>query len=433
MWHYVYIQRTKPIEISTTHLDSDPRVVSPGVSKQMMLDWMHINHPKIPIRPRIDPVGLAELVRSVQPEYFPNPATDKLACTTASASSIEASILTDQPTTTTMEIRSSTSTSRYPKLQSLEELQDSKPFQPPTPPFFKLNTVGRQGKRVASSEVKQSPKSSELGSDIRRISSKTSKKKKITHSSQTVTKPTKSTGDSVHPSIQPSSPGHINSNTSLTFEHDEKDLKDLHDSLAMPALPSQGAITKLHVPKRNAMKPSPILDHIEPRIVPQQPAYSESTEIKDLIDFSDTDCMDIGNQVLGKDIPPISPTTVIGKKRSGVDVFKEERGREARICQLEKSIAQILEEVGQLSADVLQAKTQLEVQEHKIQILKTDQECLKKTANITSTLHPQVTHLEIRVDTLRRKVDTDHEEIVTHGHILEKLMASDDEEDESSD
>lgn len=34
--------------------------------------------------------------------------------------------------------------------------------------------------------------------------------------------------------------------------------------------------------------------------------------------------------VLGKEIPPISPNIVNGKKRSGVDVFKEERGREER-------------------------------------------------------------------------------------------------------
>lgn len=75
----------------------------------------------------------------------------------------------------------------------------------------------------------------------------------------------------------------------MTFEEDEKDLKDLHESLAKPALPLQRRIT---VTKRNAKKDLPVPDCIEPRIVSQK----ESAEIKDLIDFLDTDCLDIGNQ-----------------------------------------------------------------------------------------------------------------------------------------
>lgn len=93
--------------------------------------------------------------------------------------------------------------------------------------------------------------------------------------------------------------------------------------------------------------------------------------------------------VLGKDIPPISPTHVNGDKRSGVDVFKEERGREGRgkpfpkevsrvfcskiniwllVCRLEASLAQILDEVGQLGADVFQYKMELAEQGFCIQV-----------------------------------------------------------------
>lgn len=50
-----------------------------------------------------------------------------------------------------------------------------------------------------------------------------------------------------------------------------------------------------------------------------------------------------------------------------------------------------------------------------------------------STLIPKVTHLECRVDTFRRQLDTNHEEVVTHGQILEKLMASDNDDNESCD
>ncbi|EGG05592.1 uncharacterized protein MELLADRAFT_87857 [Melampsora larici-populina 98AG31] len=409
----------------------------PGVSKQMMLDWMHIHHPKTPIRPRIDPVSLAQLVRSVQPNHFPDSASDVPAHATGSTSNIDASISTkDQPAPTTIEINSPTATSQYPKLESLRNIQDLKSFKPPTPPFFKLNTVGRQGKRVASSEVKPSPNGTELStsSDVRGPSSKISKKKKASEVLifQSSLYPTTSTEAAIH-QIHPSSPGHSIPNTALTFADDEKDLKDLHNTLSLPALPLQRTISKLNVPKRNAIKKPPASDHIQHRTVSQKPPDSESTGIEDLIDFSDTHCMDVGNIVLGKDIPSISPTTVNGKKRSGVDVFKEERGREERICRLESSITQILQDVGQLSADVLHAKMQLEDQAQKIQMLETDNQSLKRTAQLTNTLKPKVTQLESQVDTMRRQVDIDHEEIATHSQILEKLMASDDDDDESCD
>lgn len=169
---------------------------APGVSKQMMLDWMHIHHPKTPIRPRIDPVGLAQLVRSVQPDRmsfgskqnlyttqtlenwssfllpdilcnnieFPDAADDAPACPTGGTLSIDAHISTkDEPTATTIKICSSTATSQYSKPDSIQDPQNLKILKPPTPPFFKSNTAGRQGKRAASSEVKQSPNSTELG------------------------------------------------------------------------------------------------------------------------------------------------------------------------------------------------------------------------------------------------------------------------------
>lgn len=45
-------------------LDSD----TPGVDKQAMLDWMHINHPKIPIRTGARRDEIAKKVKKAQPE-----------------------------------------------------------------------------------------------------------------------------------------------------------------------------------------------------------------------------------------------------------------------------------------------------------------------------------------------------------------------------
>lgn len=65
-------------------------------------------------------------------------------------------------------------------------------------------------------------------------------------------------------------------------------------------------------------------------------------------------------------------------------------------------------------------------------MLEAAKDRLEKTANDRSILDPTVTQLESRVNTLRQEVDVDHAEIVTHGHILARLMASDEEEGESS-
>ncbi|EGF97891.1 uncharacterized protein MELLADRAFT_114009 [Melampsora larici-populina 98AG31] len=278
---------------------------------------------------------------------FPDAASDAPACATGSTSSIDAPIVTeDQSTATTTEIRSSTATSRYPQLDSLQDLQNLKTLKPPTPPFFKLNTASRHAKRAASSEVKQSLNSTELGSDVCDISSKISKKKKIAHLSRTVIKPTNSTGAAIQRSTHPSAPGHSISNTTLTFDDNEKDLKDLHNSLATPALPLQNAVTKPNASKRNVIKRPPVSDQTQHQSVSQKPSDSET---------------------------------------------------------------------------------------YKIQMLQKDKDCLKKTAQVTSTLNPKLTHLESRVETLQRRFNIDHEEIVTHGQILEKLMASDDDDDKSCD
>lgn len=63
----------------------------------------------------------------------------------------------------------------------------------------------------------------------------------------------------------------------------------------------------------------------------------------------------------------------------------------------------------------------------------THKDCLKKKSQAMSTLIPKVTHLECRVDTFRRQLDTNHEEVVTHGQILEELMASENDDNESCD
>lgn len=57
---------------------------------------------------------------------------------------------------------------------------------------------------------------------------------------------------------------------------------------------------------------------------------------------------------------------------------------------------------------------------------------LEKKAQVIERLEPIVTHLEAQVDKLRHNLDEIHEDLVTHGEILERLMKGDDDEDDDN-
>lgn len=65
-------------------------------------------------------------------------------------------------------------------------------------------------------------------------------------------------------------------------------------------------------------------------------------------------------------------------------------------------------------------------------MLELANESLEKKILVFGVLDPKLTHLETQVGDLRRQFNIDHDEIVTHGHILEKLMEEDEEEEDSS-
>lgn len=112
----------------------------------------------------------------------------------------------------------------------------------------------------------------------------------INHLSQATKKPTNLHGDDVsHPSTS-----RMNSNVSPSFNDDEKDLKCLQDYHVIPALPSGDLIIKPNKPNRNAIKTKPAIDHYQHRPISPKPEENEKPKLKDLIDFSDTDCMSVG-------------------------------------------------------------------------------------------------------------------------------------------
>ncbi|KAH9808402.1 hypothetical protein DFH28DRAFT_1087879 [Melampsora americana] len=402
---------------------------APGVSKQMMLDWIHINHPKTIIRSRIDPLSLAQLVRSLQPELdFPNSASNTSTHLSAAegASEIDTSGNIANGQIVTSGIGISGATANYPKIRSIQELQDLKPAIPPS--LNPTTGTARQGKRVASSEIKKSPKTTET--EARGTSSKITKKKKINHTSRSVNKFTASLGAiSPQSGNPPTLPAIVASGQSPVFDEDEQDLKNLRDSIRMPVLPLATSITKPDIATNKSTTPQVVSTEMNG---PTRSKKPKDVGPADLIEFSDNELMDAGNLVLGKAIPPILINNMT-KTKSGVDVFLEERGREQRICQLENLLAQVLDGVEQLREENYQFAMKFKDLENVTKSTEAVNNRLDRKVQIIERLEPMVTHLQAQVDTLRHNFDDHHEDVVTHGQILERLMQEDEDEEDTED
>lgn len=116
---------------------------------------------------------------------------------------------------------------------------------------------------------------------------------KITHLSKTIKKPLDLLGAAIfNPST---STGVLNSDVSPEFDDDEKDLEDLQNSLLMSATHSGNLDTKPKPPNRNTIKIKHDIDHNQSRTISQKPEENKKPDMIDLIDFSDTDCMDVPN------------------------------------------------------------------------------------------------------------------------------------------
>ncbi|KAH9809874.1 hypothetical protein DFH28DRAFT_1132658 [Melampsora americana] len=379
----------------------------PGVNKQMMLDWMHINHPKTPVNPKLDKSGVAALIRDMQPAYFSDTKDDR------PSNSID--VNANQTPSTAKNLGTLQSPSNPPPGST------HPPYQLMISPFQRLPPVSDQcsSKRkketedqITSPKVQAHPKKRTL-SDRIDIHTGTSKSKSLKKKTL----------------LDPSNPGKP-TNRKVT-QSKTKDpsattsTSETSDPLAVISVKKEfdPAMALLGLSKASFSveeeKQSPESTNL--------PSETNAKEVQDLIDFSDTHCLDMGNLVIGKDIQSISffPCTN-GPKKSGIDIFQEERKREERICALEDSLSQIVDKVGcfELKAVFLDYA------------ICSSRASIKNIENKVSNLaifEEKVNRLESTMSKLVEDLNRAKHEIETHEMILEGIMKGQlDEDDETS-
>lgn len=400
---------------------------APGVTKQVMIDWMHINHPMTTMRPRIGIDELSDLVRAKQPDFFPKLTRDVPALVTIdnpSTSMAEKSkhdLITQTHTTDTKQTTlSPIETVQYPppKVNTLHEtlIKNMKPVSSsPSSSFVRkravaLDTGSENGPSVK--QVKTGESKVSLESKVSRVrKSSTAHKKKISSKpSETDQGPSQATQSE------------ISKTKAVKFEESE------HTSITVSNLePGMSTTASSGTMKiKHKIRNSP------------KPELTTTNEVMDLIDFSDTDVLETGNLVIGKDIPPISfdtstktSTAIKGTKKSGVEVFLEERSREERICALEGSKAQMSEKTEMNSTTLFQHSMRLEEIDHLVSHLKTNVNQLNGEISAISTLEAKFETLQNQVLDLRQQLQSARDDISTHEDVIARMMEEDETEGSS--
>ncbi|KAH9818310.1 hypothetical protein DFH28DRAFT_925802 [Melampsora americana] len=381
-----------------------------GVTKQMMLDWMHIHHPHHPIPPGLDKISLAALVRKMQPEHFSDttPVTPVCSLGTENQTASELSAAKNLLSLPSSQMMASSHSRPHFPTTTLRALQQLRPVlhqvpQPHTDGGDQTFTSGPQAhpnKRTVSvvkkEEVKPARRSAIVASHI------TTGEKETSHGTddKLVTLPNTDEKQSVTPS------------TTLLVKNEPEESQ---------------------IPIRGSSEHRSSLEHHHPDTVSDSASPVHTNEVNDLIDFSDTHCLDTGNVVIGNDIKPISFfTSKNGPKKSGVDIFQEERKREDRICVLEDSVSRMVDKFEMSVADVFRYEKRHEEQDHAIRSLKTTIKHLESKISNIVLFEETVNRVLSRVDQLEEELNRADSEIKTHELVLERLMNAEDDDDEAS-
>ncbi|EGF97152.1 uncharacterized protein MELLADRAFT_87577 [Melampsora larici-populina 98AG31] len=401
---------------------------APGVTRQMMIDWMHIHHPMTTLRPRIGTDELSDLVRGKQPAFFPKltshvPALATLdtASKPVAESSKHGNITQSHTTNTKQNTLSPIETVQHhpPKINTLHEslIKKTKPVSSsPSPSLLRkrgvaLDTGSENGPSVK--HVKTGESKVSLESKVSRVrKTSTAHKKKITPKPSEIDQGPSDTTQS-----------EISKTKAVKFEESENTLITL--SNLEPEISSAATSGTVKIKHRIRIPPKPELP-------------ATTNEVMDLIDFSDTDILDTGNLVIGKDISPISfdtstntPTAVKGVKKSGVEVFLEERSREERICALEGSKAQMAEKIEMNSKTLFQHSMRLEEIDHSVSHLQTNVNRLDGEVSVISTLEAKLETLQNQVIDLRQQLNIARDDISTHEDVIARMMEQDETEGSS--
>lgn len=299
-------------------------------SKQTMLDWLRIHHPKTVIRSKANKEEVANIVREKQPNFFTDATSG------------------DPPVTSKTKLH-------YPPL---EHLRVSSPV-----PSNRTET-SQSVKRSASQDLELSHPHKRVGIDTKaKPGSPTGTGSKIVKRKKNLSRPKLSKirphrppkpvvsewikTVSTSPQVSTSIPSAIRS------EDDKHELNKLKQILFGPldnpgdASPSDkqeplvDCVVDTHYVK--SFPSSHQSNFTEKTVDMNNPNPAKVPEDLDLIEFSDTKVFEVGNLVTGRDIPVIQMQQIHSpsSKKTGVDVFQEAQRQEERIRTLEERLAHL--------------------------------------------------------------------------------------------
>ncbi|EGG00679.1 uncharacterized protein MELLADRAFT_93076 [Melampsora larici-populina 98AG31] len=412
---------------SESVLDPD----NPAVNKQIMLDWLRINHPKTPVSSKANKGEVADIVRKSQPHIFGDP-NSPAGPSTQPPNQV-------YPSLESLRVSSPAVGQHFQMSENLLKRSASADLDVPHPNQRIANIGEIPGKRIKAATDAEFGESGE-SSKIKGKKSRGKKPKSTKIKTRGTLKPVGSDGV---PGVPQPQPLPISPISSLSDEEERLELQGLKQTISAPLVDISGAPDSFPSPqvsiiapgiksRKPFVNPCTTKDFFTPNPSTSQLKINKSkddhtTDELDLIQFSDTEIFDIGNLVIGRDIPTIgmqehfSPS----KKKTGVDVFQEEQRREQKVKSLEERLAHL-----ETSIDILEKKASnslfQEMQQHQ-----SNADAIAKNTSLLEQAKEEITVLQDKVETLDTErinlqydLDMARINIDAHHRIFRKILGS---------
>ncbi|EGG09374.1 uncharacterized protein MELLADRAFT_95817 [Melampsora larici-populina 98AG31] len=411
---------------SRMHPASKPEVFdpsAPGVGKQMMLDWLRINFPLIPVNGQLSKSKIAETVREQQPEFFPDPTSSSppQRFDQSGTSSM------NNPEEAKKDSSSSTTSMPHPSAVSSSSKTVKKDLGAHPPP----SSVARLAKQSVSNETdKNSNKRSATANGTigvfynNRVPLRLKCNSKIKQDDVEVS-------DDVHKvELSGSTPQFISSHL-LGPEGAQSFI-----SPDLIPLQHMNKSSFRRIPPKSPCLKTQTNDLVD--VGPQSAVIPSVTKVKfhpDLIEFLDLDLFETENTETEPVIPCLTNS---GKQRSGVDIFLMEQHRNDKILGLETALSELktkIEMTAKSDIDTKKAQQQGTSRHHLFAIiskltppaddllqgLKADVAHLKKKSRTIDQLNDKVASMEQELIHLKEKLDEALSELQKQEEIITKM------------
>ncbi|EGG01302.1 uncharacterized protein MELLADRAFT_92608 [Melampsora larici-populina 98AG31] len=410
---------------------------NPSVNKQTMLDWLRINHPKTPISSKANKAEVAKIVRDKQPEIFgeANP-------------SATSSTLLDHTYPTLENLRVSSPV--VPKaLKTSENLVKRSASADLDVPKRIANDGDIPGKRIKvekRTEVDQVGHRSKMTKmknilHLQRASRPKSNSTKTSRPAEPIASAKPIVSNWIHP--LPQAPPPLSPISSLSNEDEKAELEGLKQSIFSPLidqtvvsnstlLPMVPSVAPERKPRKPLVNPHVANDSNDskPPVTTRKnrinkPKEAHTPSEVDLIQFSDTEVFEMGNLVIGRDIPVIQmqgrPDS--SNAKTGVDIFQEEQRREQKVKTLEERLAH-LESTIEIIEKKASASIFQEVQKQELNgdMIKEHSSLLERAKNDIIVLEAKVDMLETIAYDLQTELDIAFTKIGAHHRVFRKML-----------